>query len=157
VTSPPGGHGGWAGPQVSPNVVRQHLESDYHVASSKVQQVRRYRLGGFLVRFQDRQVAEQPEGSELGFSFQRWRRQFGARFASLRYKALLTVDNLPAQALSVDIVQAVIDSSCYRSNQSRIWTSSRARSAVSFPNRWSRSSTESPYCSCALLKSSTVL
>jgi hypothetical protein len=100
-------------------VVRQHLESAYHVASSKVQQVRRYRLGGFLVRFQDRQVAElvlhaeQPGGSELGFSFQRWRRQFGARFAPLRYKALLTVDNLPAQALSVDIVQAVIDSSCY--------------------------------------------
>jgi hypothetical protein len=81
-------------------------------------QVHRYRYGSFLLLFQSRQVtdrvlhAQQSPNAELTLVFRWWQCQSSAHFQPLCFKVLMTIDNIPAHAWSLNMTQAIVHSSC---------------------------------------------
>jgi hypothetical protein len=57
-------------------------------------------------------LADLPAGPPFELLFHRWHRQSCALFSSLQYNVLLTIDNVPAHAWSMEMAQTIVGSSC---------------------------------------------
>ncbi|OEL16658.1 hypothetical protein BAE44_0022323, partial [Dichanthelium oligosanthes] len=114
---------GGAVPGVSIAQVASHFGRFFQVREQEAL-IRCYMLDGFLISFADGQVTDwvlhalQPSGADLMLVFQRWRCQSRAVFSPLRYKVLLSVENLLAHVWLVDSVQTILGSSCLVSEPS---------------------------------------
>jgi hypothetical protein len=108
---------GGSRPLVPPDKVQQHLRCHFQVEPHEVQ-VCKSRPDDFLLIFVDRNMADRvlhtppPRDAELTLRFRRWTRQSRALFSLLRFKVLLSIENIPVHAWSLETTQHVVGSSC---------------------------------------------
>jgi hypothetical protein len=104
-------------PSVGVKQMIQYLVRHFQISPVEVM-VKWYKMGGFLLVFSDRRVADrilhaaQPADAALTIRFSPWTRQAGALFSPLRFKVLLSIDNIPAHVWSMDTAQVILGSSC---------------------------------------------
>jgi hypothetical protein len=89
----------------------------YAIRADEVE-VKRDSRADFLFVFSSRQLTNQvlhtppAQGDDFLLVFQRWRHQTGTLFKPFKCKVLLAVSSIPAHVWSVEVVQAILGSSC---------------------------------------------
>jgi hypothetical protein len=102
---------------ILPEQVTGHLNRHLGITAEEAL-IRRYKVSSFLISFIDMRLVDRvlhsppPVGAEVVLVFACYCRQTGALFSSLRFKVLLTLENIPVHAWSRETVHAVVNCSC---------------------------------------------
>ncbi|CAL4993538.1 unnamed protein product [Urochloa decumbens] len=104
-------------PSVHPVQLGRYLE-EFHALLPEDYSVSRYHPEDFLVEFAspaaaDRVLHSHPnQEATFQVKWKRWRRQHSASLASLRYKVLIQLKNIPTHARNISTAQTVLGSAC---------------------------------------------
>jgi hypothetical protein len=107
---------GGSRPVASPEQVASHLLCHFDVGAEEVR-VHRYRVSSFLLCFHNSAKVDwvlhvpRPSAANLTLIFSHYTRQVGDLFSPLRFKVLISIENLAAHTCSISTTQEVLGSS----------------------------------------------